>query len=371
MSKGLKTIVRKALRVAMPASEPAGAPAGAMGVRAEEPVLGHRPGIDKVVYGSAEFEACRDASNYTVHVGGREHRVFFFCGHPRSGTHWMDAVLKLHPKVWIDGEYRFESMHNALNDLTGKFWHAGSREPMRSAAKTCFQRSVKEIIGASSANRPGALWLGDRTPRPVRVFVPGAPHFLIIRDPRDIVVSWAHQEFKNAGFNYTDGGFAAELGETRAAFLADPEFFKRNPERLLSNERWLRWLAGRWRRHLRVDLECLKKIDAGLIEEMPGVGAWDWQARVHVVRYENIHTDPEGQRRAMYAFLGVDPAEAGPLSAESRTRPTLATENPHGLFRKGAVGDWVAHFTPEVKAWFKDQANDTLVELGYEKDANW
>lgn len=361
MATGIKTIMKRALGVPIPPAAPPRAPR-----QPEAPVLGHRPGIDKIVYGSADFDACRDASNYTIHVDGREHRIFFFCGHPRSGTHWMDAVLKLHPKIWIDGEYRFESLHNSLNDLTGRFWHACNREPMKSAAVRSFHRTIRDILGSSSANRPGALWLGDRTPRPVRVFVPGAPHFLIIRDPRDIIVSWAHQELRNGGFNYTDGNFQVEFGQIREEFLKDPEFFKRNPERLLGCERWLRRLAGRWRRHSRVDMECLKKIDAGAIED-----GWNWQARVHVVRYENIHKDPEGQRTALYRFLGVDPTEAGPLSEETRTKPKLATENPHGLFRKGAVGDWVQYFTPEVKAWFKDQANDTLIELGYETNDKW
>lgn len=371
MSSGLRKIVKKAIRVVVP---PAETPAAAVPLtprHTETPVLGHRPGIDKVVYGSADFEACRNTENYTVRVDGREHRVFFFCGHPRSGTHWMDAVIKLHPKLWIDGEYRFESLHNSLNDLTGKFWHAASREPMRSKAVECFQRTVKDIIGASSAHRPGALWLGDRTPRPVRVFVPGAPHFLIIRDPRDIIVSWAHQELKNGGFNYTDGNFQQEFGAIREKFLANPNYFNENPNELLGCERWLRRLAGRWRRHLRVDMECLKKVDQGLIEELPGVGKWNWQARVHVVRYENIHKDPEGERTALYRFLGVDPAEAGPLSEETRTKPKLSKENPHGLFRKGEVGDWKRFFTDDVKRWFKDQAGDTLIELGYEKDDNW
>jgi len=370
VSSALKSMVKKALRVAAPTS-PAPEAAQSADPRDKTPVLGHRPGIDKIQYGSADFDACRDERNYSIDVNGRTYKIFFFCGHPRSGTHWMDAVLKLHPKAWIDGEYRFESLHNSLHDLTGKFWHVCSREPMRSQAVASFQRTLREILGSSSANRPGAQWVGDRTPRPVRVFLPGAPHFLIIRDQRDIMVSWAHQELNNGGFNYADGGFEQEFGAIRAEFLADPDFFKKHPEALLGCERWLRRLAGRWRRHLRVDMECLKKIDEGMIEEMPGVGPWNWQARVHVVRYENIHKDPEGQRAQIYRFLGLDPAEAGPISDETRTSPRIKQENPHGLFRKGEVGDWVRYFTDDVKKWFKDQANDTLVELGYEKDDRW
>jgi hypothetical protein len=381
MAQQIRQILKRAVRVvAQPGAQAAAAPAGQprLGPGPEAPVLGHRPGIDRVVYGSADFPACRDASNYTHEHAGRPYRIFFLCGHPRSGTHWMDGVLKLHPKIHIDGEYRFESLHNSLNDLTGKMWHAASREPMRSQAVRSFYRTVREIIGASAAVKPEAQWLGDRTPRPVRVFLPGAPHFLIVRDPRDILVSLTHQELKNAGFNYRDGGFEAELGALRREFLADPELFKKHPERLLASERWVRRLVHRWRFHQRVDLDCLRRIDGagagrGPDERIPAGDspAWNWQARVHVVRYENVHADPEGQRAALYRFLGLDPAEAAPLSEETRTKPTLSTENPHALFRKGAVGDWKTYFTDDVRRWFKDEANDTLVELGYEADDRW
>ena len=89
------------------------------------------------------------------------------------------------------------------------------------------------------------------------------------------------------------------------------------------------------------------------------------------MRYENIHKDPEGQRNQLYRFLSLDPAEAGPLSDETKTKPRLTQENPHGLYRKGEVGDWVKYFTPQVKEWFKDEMNDTLVELGYEQNDRW
>lgn len=369
MSTGIKTIVKKALNVVAPAAEP---PPAAPAVHTppshyEPPVLGHRAGIDKEIYGSADFPACKDESNYSVQMNGKAYKVFFFCGHPRSGTHWMDGVLKLHPKVWIDGEYRFESLHNSLVDLTSKGWHACYREPMRSQAVASFHRTIKEIVGSSWSMRPGAEWLGDRTPRPIRCFLPGAPHFLIIRDPRDVIVSWAHQEIKNAAFNYTDGGFDAHFRDHRVQFLADPKYFEKNPQFLLGHEPWMRRLAGRWRRHMRVDLECLKKMDAG--ESSGGIAGGP--ARCLVVRYENIHKEPEVQRAKLYRFLGLDPIEAGPLSAETKTKPKLAVENPHGVYRKGAVGDWVSYFTDDVKRWFKDQANDTLVELGYETDDKW
>lgn len=364
MAQHFRQLARKVVRVVVPPAPAPGETPNTRGPRNDAPVLGHRPGIDKVDYGLTLEQAAGWSAEYTARVKDRDYRIFFLCGHPRSGTHWMDNVLNRHHHVYMDGEYRFEAIRRAVDDMTGKFWHAAFREPMKSEAEACFRDSVRRIIGASAKRKPEARWLGDRTPRALQVYLKGASHFLIIRDPRDVLVSWSHQEIKNAGHHYTTGNFEPVLGKFRAEFLKDPEFFKKNPETLLSDRRWVKALAGRWRHHLRIDLENLKLIDAG---EMNG----GIPARVHVVRYERIHADPEGERRRMYEFLGLSEADAEPLTEESRSKPGLKSEDPHHIYRRGQVGDWEKYFTPQARAWFKEQASDTLVELGYEKDANW
>jgi len=357
MERQLKEIARKVVRVVAPPPapvEPARPP------RNEPPVLGHRPGIDENDYGLTPDQARAFEHEYTAHVNGRAYRIFFLCGHPRSGTHWMDSVLNRHKHVLIDGEYRFEALRKATDDITGNFWHAAFKQPMKAEAENCFRDSVRRIVGASSARKPDAQWLGDRTPRVVTPFLPGAPHFLIIRDPRDVIVSWAHQEIKNEGFHYVSGQYESVLGDCRRAFLTDPAFFKNNPEKLLGHERWVKQLAGRWRFHIRNDLDIIRSVRAG---EVP--------MRIHVVRYEKIHSDPEGERERMYAFLGVRPEDAEPLSEESRSKPGHGREDPHSIYRKGAVGDWERYFTPDARTWFKEMAADTLIELGYAPDSAW
>ena len=47
------------------------------------------------------------------------------------------------------------------------------------------------------------------------------------------------------------------------------------------------------------------------------------------------------------------------------------TPKKSGTFRKGKPGNWREHFTPANKAFFKEQAGDLLIRLGYENDANW
>jgi hypothetical protein len=40
-------------------------------------------------------------------------------------------------------------------------------------------------------------------------------------------------------------------------------------------------------------------------------------------------------------------------------------------FRKGIPGDWINHFNDDHKQYFKENHNDLLIKLDYEKDENW
>jgi hypothetical protein len=37
----------------------------------------------------------------------------------------------------------------------------------------------------------------------------------------------------------------------------------------------------------------------------------------------------------------------------------------------GVSGDWKQYFHDDAKRWFKEEANDLLVELNYETSDNW
>jgi hypothetical protein len=46
-------------------------------------------------------------------------------------------------------------------------------------------------------------------------------------------------------------------------------------------------------------------------------------------------------------------------------------EDSKSHYRKGLAGDWVNHFNPDHKKYFKEKYNDLLINLGYEKNADW
>ncbi len=46
-------------------------------------------------------------------------------------------------------------------------------------------------------------------------------------------------------------------------------------------------------------------------------------------------------------------------------------EDSTSFFRKGVADDWRGVFTEEDRQAFKEEAGETLVRLGYEKDEDW
>lgn len=303
----------------------------------------------------------RPASREAVTTAlGREYRLFFLCGHPKSGTNWIGAVLNLHPKINIRGEFRFETLRNAFDTLERHWWHVAHTDPARAVAEECFRESVRRIMGAVADRKPDAEWIGDRTPRVLRPLLAGAPHLYALRDPRDVLVSWAFQQIRELGGEFAVERFRPQIAPLHEAFKADPHHFAKHPERLLSAEPWVRALARRMRTHIGHDLEALRRIESGELD-----------APVHVVRYERLHADLEGERGAMYRFLGLDPAEAEAPSRATKTLPGFESEDPTSFFRKGATEDWKLYFTDEARRWFKQEAGGLLVELGYENNENW
>lgn len=291
---------------------------------------------------------------------GKLRRLFFVTGHARSGTTWAAAVLARHPRAFVDGEFHFQQLRQGFDSFQRHPWHRATRDPVHTAAECCFQDTIRLCIGACAHQKLEADWIGDRTPRYLEVLLPGSPHFVIVRDGRDVVVSLSIMEINQGGGLFNQFAKEEKLWRARERFLAEPDFFKKNPGELLRCEPFVRCLARRWGEQAAHDVRMADRIRAGEID-----------ATVLIVRYEALHLDPEGEREKMYRFLGVDPAEAEPLTAESGTKPGLQTENHRSDKRKGAVGDWMNYFTDDAKRWFKEEAGEALVSLEYESGHDW
>ena len=105
-----------------------------------------------------------------------------------------------------------------------------------------------------------------------------------------------------------------------------------------------------------------------------------WHGRkgaVHV-RYEDLRTDTVGElRRIVLGLKGerLSQEEAAAIaeefSFERQAGRRAGEENKESFLRKGVVGDWRTHFSPEARAAFDRYAGEELILLGYERDGAW
>jgi Sulfotransferase domain len=327
------------------ASIPASVPVPAL---AESPHPAPRPGI--------ELELAKLASEPAAWRG--RPKPFFIAAFPRSGTNWLGALMGLHPRVVCTGEFTFHAMLNALETFTTAPGRLARQEPMRTQALRSFQRFVRDMMSGLEELRPGATHVGDHTPRPLRVFLPEAAYIVIVRDGRDIVVSltysvlarraeWAVPFALRGVFDRAWDQFHTSQGDARTnQRLAG--------EGLLAHEGWVRRVARQWADRVRDDLLGVSMIDRGAL---PG--------SVRVVRYEDLHAGTTRARDELLGFLGLDPAQAQPISEATRTTPGFTREDPTSHFRIGRVGDWREKLGASARAWVEQEAGTELAQMGY------
>lgn len=285
-------------------------------------------------------------------VGGRRYNIFFLRGHMRSGTNWCARLLNLHPRITVRGEFHLELIARAVGRFTTETWSMGSKEPLRSSARDLLKDFVRSSIATLAEENPDAEWLGDQTPAPIEPMLDGARHIVMVRDGRDVLVSWTFHQLRHGG--PPSEPLRSELAPLREAFQRDPTHFKRHPEQLLSVEPWVRSEARHWKSYIREHAETIARADSGEID-----------ARILMVRYEDLHADTELWRRRMYELLEVDPDEAGAISARTRTTAGFDHDDPTQFNRRGQVGDWKNYATDRFLAWFEEEAGEELREWGY------
>jgi hypothetical protein len=108
------------------------------------------------------------------------------------------------------------------------------------------------------------------------------------------------------------------------------------------------------------------------------VRRWHGRKEAVHVRYEALRAEPAPQLRRIALELAgarLSLEEAAAIAEEfsfERQAGRRAGEEDKGSFlRKGVVGDWRNHFSPEARAIFDSYAGEALILLGYERDRSW
>jgi len=275
--------------------------------------------------------------------------ITWLASYPKSGNTWLRVLLANHKR---DGDAPADI--NALDDgpiASARVWFdewAGVKSSALSDAviESC-RPEVYRCLARESKN-PLYMKVHDawgRTNRGDPLFPPEitAGVVYIVRNPLDLAMSCAHHWGCSPGRaveNLCDSDFA--LGRSLGG---------------LSDQ--LRQRLGSWSDHLRswVDLSGLP---------------------VHLVRYEDLHRDPEAVFGAIVRFCGL-PDDAGRVrkavafSDFSELRRQEQTNGfrehsssaPGRFFRSGRTGSWRGELPPELFRRILADHGETMRRFGY------
>ena len=275
----------------------------------------------------------------------------FFCirGYMKSGTNWICRLLNCHPDVDCIGEFHWESFYTALEQNVNRIAPA-RREMLASTVGPELEAMVKRCL-VSMANE-NAQWIGDRTPTTLSpVVMSDAPHFVMIRDFRDVIVSRMFHLYNHPRVTSIFGNFP-ELDSRRLKFENDPWYFRDHPQELLVEENVVRDSAREWLAFLQSDQEIRERNP-----ELPVLN----------VKYENLHKDFSKTVDSIFEFLQLE----RPAKIPAPLEPGHDLENPNKLNRKGQVGDWRTYFNDKSKGWVNQEIGNELIKLGYAESLDW
>jgi hypothetical protein len=251
---------------------------------------------------------------------------------PKGGTHLLSALLGELPRMMFSG------VHCAAGDFTGG---ADRAEPgnldWQALRRTLGRVNRGQFMTAHFPYVEGLAQELDRL---------GYRSLLILRDPRDVVVSAQHYVTKMTAHDlhrrFTEQYRTADerIAATIAGFPADE--YGRGQDSIAERlERYLPWLST------------------------PGV---------LVVRFEDlVGAAGGGSRERQDAAVEAVGRHVDRALRPDQVRAVAGRvwSDKSSTFREGRIGGWRDKLTPEQIALFKDVAGDQLIALGYETGRDW
>ena len=275
-------------------------------------------------------------------------QLFFIGASPRSGTTWLQLLLDAHPEISCRGEAHFgdsfalalrkaAAEHNKLLDHKNRLLLSEvGGYPLLGLPELRHLLATAVLLGLErqTVGRPRCRAVREKTPDNVRWFAelrqlfPQARFILLVRDPRDVLISAWHLNAR------LSPGWA----ETR-------------------------------------DLQVFVCEKIPIVERNIRVGQAfgdAWPAQFLCLSYEALTDAPEATLLRLFDFLGVSATpELAASCAAAATFERLTGGRARGEeaagshFRKGVAGGWRGVLTEETNRYVVEKAGWMLARYGW------
>jgi hypothetical protein len=259
----------------------------------------------------------------------------FVVGVARSGTTWVQAILRSHPEVI--GAYEtslFAAGGPIATLLDSERWKPGAKDLARFMNREDMIAEIRRFAGRVLMRRLGPThrYLVEKTPAHlfamplIAEIFPEARFIHVLRDGRDVYVS------------VRQGRRSWARWSNRRLQLSAPG------------------QARLWKRAL------------GEVERVRPV----LDGRLMEIRYEELKADPFGSYRRLLDFAGIPYDD--PFLHEVHRRTDFDLNHPpdeSAFYRGGRVRDWQTHMNIGEGLMYNIVAGDALVRWGYEASRRW
>lgn len=244
--------------------------------------------------------------------------LVFIAAMPKSGSTWLETVVASY------GTYQ----PILLPDITFHELRTGTGHTYQ-LPEDYFDRFARQRV-ITKLHLPGSIH-NSRI-----ISKRGLPYIILIRDLRDVTISHYHYARQTP--------WHADYHELRRACVNEGiDFFIE--KRLQEFSDW----AMSWSQNREPSLSLL-------------------------VKYEDLRSNPSVNFSKILCFLGLEVIEnryAKTIQAHTLGKMRSDNKAASYFFRDGTVAKWRKHYTPSQKEAFKELAGQTLINLGYETNADW
>jgi hypothetical protein len=298
---------------------------------------------------------------------------FFIFGHARSGTTLLMRLVRLHPEVHCNYQAHFFTRQPLLKSLVNapeaEEWltRKSNRWNQGRDLSPLVLRAAADFIMEREAAKEGKRIVGDKSPsstihgqavRDMYSIYPDAKLVYIVRDGRDVLISERFRNFveESKFLSAEDKRIMEELRKDQTQFT--------NGTRSIFTETFIRRVAKGWVANLQETKNESERL---------------FRNNYCSLRYEDVLERPFEELSRLWKFLGVkeiDKSLENKIKAEMEFNPdeewqAKRNEGIASFLPKGLAGNWERLFTEKDKSIFKEVANRTMIEWGYETSEVW
>jgi len=293
-------------------------------------------------------------------------------------------VETIKPKQWL-----FHHLSDAIEE-GGKDMY--SRLVLQSADDFAYLNS--KLDQNSQRMEKNIKMIGEHSPQRIGFpFIAKLPTIYIVRDGRDVLVSWAFHLLNMCRKNKDectlydaayDSATKSRLEKKLALHTHDPQHFTKNPHDLFTSDEngddgfWVEAMATSWQsfkenhQNFYSPKNTTDYVGSSGGVALPASSRFESEnASVYTVFYEQLHHNTFQEAENMYMYLGLNANTAKAPSTETRTLPGGFKNKGNSFYRKGAAGAWREYATETFVRTFHDIAQNALEFYGYEKNGDW